>query len=338
VIHGADAVDVFVLRDGEVEVQTAAGTTVLALAGFEALTLDGRGENDTYAITALTIPTTISDSAGSDTLDFSAAGSPVTVSLGNTRAQDVLHTATTLTLSKPIGKLVGSQHNDTLTGSSGANVISGGDGNDTIDGGSGNDSLYGGPGNDSLKGGSGNDLMLGEADNDTLIGGAGNDTLYGQAGQDSLLGGSGNDLLLGGDGDDTLSDTSGSNLLAGGAGNDSLTAGSGKDVLIGGYGTDTLRAGSGEDLLIAGQTDYDETVADLAAILAEWSSTRKFADRINRLSQVGIGRKPIKLTTDTVHDDVNPSLFDSLYGGSSNDWFFAFDGDTIDRASGDRLR
>ena len=86
-----------------------------------------------------------------------------------------------------IENLMGSDHDDILTGDFRDNRIMGGAGDDT---------LYGGPGGGD---GSGDD-----SNDDYLDGGSGNDRLFGGAGDDWLLGGEGDDVLWGGPGIDIL--------------------------------------------------------------------------------------------------------------------------------------
>jgi Ca2+-binding RTX toxin-like protein len=63
---------------------------------------------------------------------------------------------------------IGTNNNDTITGSTANNTLSGGGGNDTLNGGTGgNDTLNGGIGNDSLIGGTGNDRLDGGTNTDT---------------------------------------------------------------------------------------------------------------------------------------------------------------------------
>jgi Ca2+-binding RTX toxin-like protein len=63
-----------------------------------------------------------------------------------------------------IEDIVGSRHDDTLTGDAGPNKLSGSNGNDTLSGGDGDDTLTGDPGTDSLDGGSGTDSCDGETE------------------------------------------------------------------------------------------------------------------------------------------------------------------------------
>jgi Ca2+-binding RTX toxin-like protein len=56
-----------------------------------------------------------------------------------------------------IGQVVGSRHDDTITGDANPNALFGGSGNDTISGADGDDTLDGGDGTDTLDGGMGTD-------------------------------------------------------------------------------------------------------------------------------------------------------------------------------------
>ena len=133
-----------------------------------------------------------------------------------------------------IENILGSDHNDWLTGDGGVNRLLGGTGNDRLEGGAGNDRLEGDAGDDNLYGGAGNDDLLGDV---------GNDNLYGDAGDDNLYGGEGNDDLFGGEGDDTL---------VGRVGDDDLDGGNGADtyVFTKDDGTDTITDDGGKIIFI----------------------------------------------------------------------------------------
>jgi hypothetical protein len=117
------------------------------------------------------------------------------------------------------------------------------------------------------------------------------------------------------------------NVLTGHGSNEVLTGGQGRDLLIGGTGAATLNAGAGDDLLIGGWTNYDlsssgltydQKLAALYAILAEWGSTDSYGTRLAALAGY--------LNTSTVHDNsVNGvAVVDQLNGNRhANDWFFA---------------
>jgi hypothetical protein len=103
-----------------------------------------------------------------------------------------------------------------------------------------NDSLTGTAGADLLIGLQGTDTLSGLGDGDLLCGGLGNDVLAGGAGDDTLDGDRGIDILTGDDGNDVLRGSEGADSLSGGAGDDSLTGGSGPDAFSGGSGTDLI--------------------------------------------------------------------------------------------------
>jgi hypothetical protein len=117
------------------------------------------------------------------------------------------------------------------------------------------------------------------------------------------------------------------NVLTGHGSSEVLTGGHGRDLLIGGTGAATLNAGVGDDLLIGGWTNYDissagmtydQKLAALDAVMAEWGSADSYATRLNALAGY--------LNTDTVHDNSQNGVpvADQLLGNAlANDWFFA---------------
>lgn len=108
-----------------------------------------------------------------------------------------------------------------------------------------------GNGSDNLSTGRNDDTVTTGNGSDTVHSGTGNDSLYGQNGNDSLYGEGGNDSLYGGNGDDTLN---------GGAGNDLLDGGKGHNTLIGGKGNDTLILGEGENTILFNLGDGHDTL------------------------------------------------------------------------------
>src|SRR3954453_2848120 len=114
---------------------------------------------------------------------------------------------------------VGTDGDDTITGSRDNDVILAGGGNDRASGGDANDGVRGEAGNDRVDGSNGNDTVLGDAGRNNVIGGRGNDILRGAKGPDKLDGGIGND---------NLRDKGGRNFLLGGAGNNKITGGAGR--------------------------------------------------------------------------------------------------------------
>ena len=125
------------------------------------------------------------------------------------------------------------------------------------------------------------------------------------------------------------------NVLSGNGANEVLTGGQGRDLLIGGTGAATLNAGVGDDLLIGGWTNYDigsagmtydQKLAALDAVMAEWGSSDSYATRVNNLNKVG------GYLNTTVHDNYanGNAVADVLNGNkTANDWFFAGINDSV---------
>ena len=80
------------------------------------------------------------------------------------------------TLGDDIENVMGSMHDDALSGSRANNMMWGLDGNDDLFGDKGNDTLRGGAGDDTLDGGDGDDTLEGGYGADTLTGGEDDDT------------------------------------------------------------------------------------------------------------------------------------------------------------------
>ncbi|MDW4551742.1 calcium-binding protein, partial [Defluviimonas sp. D31] len=76
----------------------------------------------------------------------------------------------------PPNVIVGTELNDSLSGTAGDDQMFGLDGNDVLAGNGGNDTLNGGLGNDRLEGGDGDDVLVGGEGSDQLYGGSGRDT------------------------------------------------------------------------------------------------------------------------------------------------------------------
>ena len=161
----------------------------------------------------------------------------------------------------PVNDMVqlGTDGNDTITGSINADVIDALGGDDIIIGSSGNDVIYGGAGNDRILGGDGNDVIHAGDGDDIVFAGAGNDVVFGGRGNDALFGEAGDDVLLGEAGDDTIFGGSGRDLLDGGEGMDQLDGGENDDTLIGGAGADVVSGGAGDDVIVAAIADSNDT-------------------------------------------------------------------------------
>ena len=130
--------------------------------------------DDTYAFAAAAAVEvdTLTEIAGqgSDTLNFTALTTVVTLDLGVTASQ-VVHTNRSIVLNL----------NNTFEN------VRGGSAYDVIRGNNANNSLFGNEGSDTLVGLNGNDTLSGGLDNDFLIGGRGQDVLNGNGGEDLLI-------------------------------------------------------------------------------------------------------------------------------------------------------
>ncbi len=133
--------------------------------------------------------------------------------------------------------VIGTNFNDTITGSNVANdILRGGDGNDILNGAGGTADLIDFTGGtagitftlvqsgigiafNASGAGLGTDTY---SNMEGVIGTAFADTLTGSLGNDILRGGGGNDILSGGDGNDMLTGGTGADILTGGNGNDSF--------------------------------------------------------------------------------------------------------------------
>ena len=148
-----------------------------------------------------------------------------------------------------LATIVGTEGDDTITGSPIDDVIVGLGGNDVIYGGGGDDLICGGRGSDSLRGGGGDDVLLGGFGHDKLYGQAGRDWLYGGFGHDKLFGGAKSDFLAGQASDDRVWGGGGADRILGGAGEDWLDGGEANDVIDGQQGTDACDGGAGVDMV-----------------------------------------------------------------------------------------
>ena len=91
-----------------------------------------------------------------ETLDYSGDPASVSVNLEDNTATDGWGGTDTLSY---IENVVGSAHDDTITGDDLRNRIEGGTGADTIDGGADDDEIEGGAGGDTMDGGTGTDIL-----------------------------------------------------------------------------------------------------------------------------------------------------------------------------------
>ncbi|MCK5293460.1 MAG: hypothetical protein KAJ49_02325, partial [Arcobacteraceae bacterium] len=198
-------------------------------------------------------------------------------------------------------RVVGSNHDDTLTGTDERNFLYGQDGDDTINAGGGDDEVYGGAGDNTIDAGAGNDQVHSGSGTNTLDGGDGdrdtinysgsdagvnvnlttNETSGGDAQNDTI---SNFERVVGSSHDDTLTGTDERNFLYGQDGDDTLTGAGGNDYIHGGAGDDTaVFSGNMADYTITGSGNNIKIVANSDTSLNENTDvleieTLKFAD------------------------------------------------------------
>ena len=196
---------------------------------------------------------------GINTVSYASSDAAINIHLGNETASGGYAAGDQL---RNINNIIGSAHNDSLTGDGTENTLDGGAGNDTIKGWGGNDTLIGGAGDDNLDGDSGDDILMGGAGADRLDGDSGNDTVS-YAGSNSGVnihlsnrtasGGdaTGDELIsieniIGSSSRDYITGDSQDNRIEGGAGNDTIKGAAGADFINGGSGNDAASyTGSG---------------------------------------------------------------------------------------------
>ena len=173
-----------------------------------------------------------------------------------------------------IEHIVGSPHDDVLTGNRFVNKLWGLGGNDELNGERGNDELYGGSGDDELDGGRNDDILEGGYGADVLTGGDDNDTA---SYADSMMGVTvrlHNSKFMGGDakGDSfgekvtveyTVADEDGDTtdheaMLPDIEG---LTGSAHADVLAGDMRDNTIKGGGGDDMIFGGPSPKGATGA-----------------------------------------------------------------------------
>ena len=199
---GTATTDSLTLLNGTTASDVFAGNDILAISGFETVTVNTSTTTAAGAAVALGAIGLTPDTGGSQVLNFVGNNSVVTGIITATGATTATVDASGLTGSRTfsntgaptvgVTSIIGSANSDILVGSATSTTISGGAGNDTITGGAGNDNIAGGDGNDAITAAAGNDVINGGAGNDTLTLG------------DNLTQ---NDVIDGGDGTDVLSIT-----------------------------------------------------------------------------------------------------------------------------------
>ncbi len=347
-ITGSAASDIIIGGDGNDTIKPGGGSNTVIGGDGDDTFVNGVGGTDTFT-----------GGDGVDTADYSAATTPVNLSIDGVQNDGPGDAPDNVT---------SAEH---LIGGSAGDVISGASTDDTIEGRGGNDNLMGGGGNDILSGGDNDDRLEGGGGADDFRGGAGNDTADYSNRADALIiteddvandgaaldsradnvrtdiehviGGSGNDrvnarsaaddLVEGGPGDDTLVGNGGSDHLDGGPGDDDLFGGDGTDLLTGDDGDDQLNGQGGVDRLEGGTGDnaFDGGAGDDVLVGGAGRDTMRGGPGADTVSGSGgndviYGDGPVSKP-----DDGN----DVVTGGDGDDRIVGGDGkDTIDGGTG----
>ena len=103
---------------------------------------------------------TVTDTAGTDTLNFAAVTAGFALDLAPGAANTLYGNAIAIDAATVIENAIGGDGADSITGNDAANVLSGMRGADTLAGGAGDDLLVGGAGDDVLAGGAGSDTAV----------------------------------------------------------------------------------------------------------------------------------------------------------------------------------
>ena len=241
---------------------------IMGLSGNDALfgfggddTLDG-GDGGDLLVGGMGADT-LMGGMGTDTISYNVSPAGVTINLtdGTARGGDADGDTLVDMGDDQIENVVGSPHDDELTGNRGDNTLSGLGGNDELDGLRGDDTLMGGSGDDDLDGGRGDDTLEGGYGADVLTGGDGSDTAsyaYSEMGVTVRLH---NSKFMGGD---AMGDSFGARVEATYTDKDDdeqtvmlpdimhLTGSANADVLAGDFRNNTIMGGAGDDKIYGG--------------------------------------------------------------------------------------
>jgi hypothetical protein len=313
---------------------TNAGTlnTTISFSGFQNLT-GGSGADTFIFSNGAQVTGTIDGGGGTNTLDYSAYTTGVTVDLSANLATG---TGSFLNVQSFAGSagggntLLGPNADTTwnITGSN-AGTLSGGfsfTAFQNLLGGSGADTFLFADGAGvagTIDGGSGTNALNFAAYTGTVI-------VNLQTGAATGVGGIANiQNVSGGTG------AGGYNILVGNGGN-VLTGGDNRrNLLIAGASASTLIGGSDENILIAGTTDYDTNLAALMDIMLQWTGPGLYADRVNQVTDPGY---TYSLNAGTVHSNGGGNVLIGKPGAATAlDLYFAAIGDTTDATAQDTV-
>ncbi len=292
--------------------------TLVSNAGDD--TLRGGTGNTSFQINPGPDPLVIGGS-GTNSLDFSIAGLPITINLGLQSGQQQIVDSNNdeVALEAKINEYIGSPSGNNVTLGDNSELVYATAGNNTITAGSGNDSIVGGSGNDIIYSTTGNTTITAGSGHDTITGGSGNDIIYSTTGNTTITAGSGHDTITGGSGNDIIYSTTGNTTITAGSGHDTITGGSGNDIIYSTTGNTTITAGSGHDTITGGSGN------DI--IYSTTGNTTITAGSGHDTITGGSGNDIIYSTTGNTTITAG-SGHDTITGGSGNDIIYSTTGNT----------
>jgi CHAT domain-containing protein len=278
---------------------TAANTgNINGTVGFSSFqNLTGGTNNDTFVFSnGVGVSGTINGGAGTNTLDYSAYNTPITVNLG-------IGTATNTGGLSNIENVTGGSNNDTLIGDANNNIVRGNAGDDTLSSGGGADILEGGTGSDRVVETQNANMTL--TDTSLVIGDLGTQTLSSIEAA-TLTGGAGVNSF-------TVTNWSGTATIDGGTGDDTyiinLNGTAAGTTTVSDSGT------TGSDTLTVNGTATAETLRLTATQLSRGAETVNLNGAIENLAvDAGLGNDEITVN-EPINLTGNISLSTGLDGG-----------------------
>lgn len=252
--------------------------------------------------------------------------------------------AVTISITPPVGSIVGTSNADTLNGTSAANTIFGLDGSDILTGLGANDFLYGNSGDDSINGGSGADTMAGGVGDDIYVVDNTGDLVVENANEGSDLVQSSVSYTLGSDVENlTLMGTSSltgtgndlSNTITGNSGSNTINGGLGIDTMIGGLGNDTYFVDDAGDVVIENNNEGTDTIQSSVTYTASPNVERLTLTGAASINAIGNGLNNT-LTGNSGNNTLNGlEGADTMSGGTGDDVYIVDNiGDVVTESAG----
>ena len=315
---------------------TDAGEMISGLGGNDTLnggagddTLDG-GAGDDLLNGGPGADTLMGGAGDGDTISYGYSPAGVTINLDDGTARGGNADGDTIVDmgEDRVENVIGSEHDDVITGNRYVNSLWGRGGNDELDGLRGNDMLFGGSGDDDLDGGRGDDTLEGGYGADVLTGGDGDDDTASYAG--SMMGVTvrlHNSKAMGGDAE---GDTFGGTVEATYTDMDdeeqtvmlpdiaNLTGSANADVLAGDFRDNIIKGGGGDDKIYGGPGGgVDSTNAD--TLMGEGGNDMIFGGAGGDTLMGGAGNDML----------VGGAGADTYMGGAGSDMIYADAMDTV---------